>query len=375
MNRRGPRVAAWAAALLLAWLSSTDVSAQRGLDSPNPNAITILITAFMSDPSPLGGSIGTILLLEQWKTMAVMQCSSPPCANVPYPEEGRFRWQQQPLVRPAHEAAATAALGYRAQMVLWGRTYRYGENVVVVAYLTLPDVRDLRTRRHERWSLALTTPKKIHQIDADIPARRFAFEPIVLKSAMVSEYSVPLALKVYRTPTGEGLLGTAKPPLLAATGQQGNALRVRHGLGEGWILVPELSDAPSETVGFVGGIMRVLRGHWDGAVELLAPVARNTRTPTELRIDSLLLMGLASYHLGKDFQSHLHAAEELNPLASRVIRYRVMGMLAELQKAEPQSRSRLAAEAAKYLDARKQMFPAGDRWLLTANEILAAVAQ
>jgi len=344
----------------------------------NPNKITILIPSFTGDPPPLGESVGTILMLQVWKQLrGAAACAPPAGAQAKSPclrffEAGHFRWQKQPLASATHEGARTTGMlpTYRAQLVLWGKTYKYGHDVVVLAFLTLPEGGDRRTRRSERWSLTISAPKKTYTIDTDIPTRNFAFEPMVLTSEFVSEFSLPTKLKVYRTPMGQGFVGYAKPPILEKRGETSNALQTE----QGWILIPELSAVPSEIVGFVGGVMRVFRSDWDGARELLEPVAKNPRTPTELRIDSMLLMGLASYHLGGDFQSHLRAAESLNPLASRVVRYRVMGMLTELRNSDPRARTELGIETKKYLDARRHLFAADDRWVLAVDELLIAVA-
>jgi hypothetical protein len=121
--------------------------------------------------------------------------------------------------------------------------------------------------------------------------------------------------------------------------------------------------------------MRIFRADWDGALELLSRVASNPKTPTELRIDSYLLMARANYQLGHDHQPYLLEAEKFDRFSQRIVRYRVMGMLAGLKTSDLGGLVDKAAATKEYLEAHAHLFSADDGWLPACRQLLAAITK
>jgi hypothetical protein len=335
----------------------------------NPDTVTIVVPAFFSEPPQLGLSVTTILHLQIWKTLRKAPEKNPEKLSF---GKGQVFWYVDTPEEPTHEAAAKVAMPDSAQIVLWGKAYALGGGSSVMAYLTLPTIRDSPLQQFEMWKLKLNVAGKDYDVVADVPARQYAFEPIFLPDKLVSTYSSVDALTIYKTRTGKKKIGpVALTSDLFATRWEEDAVRVSTGKTVGWLRLPHLSRT-TEVVDFVGGLMRIFRADWDGALELLSRVVSNTQTPMALRIDSNLLMARAAYQLGRDFEPYLLDAEKFDRFSKRIVRYRVMGMLAGLESADAGQLVDKAAATREYLDARAHLFSADDKWLLRCRELLAA---
>jgi hypothetical protein len=339
----------------------------------NPDKIAILVPVFFSQPPELGLSVRALLQLQIWTTLRKEPDEN---SNRISFGEGKALWSSQTPKEATYESAIELGRLYAAQMVLWGKAYRLGDGVSILTYLSLPRLSDSRKRHFETWELTFTIAGRLHRLVADVPARQYAFEPMIVPQDMINTYFNLNALDLYSSPTGETKIATIDASKhVSHVRQEGNAIYMRAGKLEGWILLPELAEARSEVVNFSAGLMRIFRADWDGASSLLAQVVDNPGAPTPLKIDSLLLLAHANYQLGRDFTPYLIQAEELDPYAVRVIQYRVMGMLAKMQNAEITERATLAAAAEKYLLERKQFFIGGDKWLLACRELLGSLAK
>jgi hypothetical protein len=83
-----------------------------------------------------------------------------------------------------------------------------------------------------------------------------------------------------------GAVAAAGEPPAAVVGRRVGAARSSS--------LPQLSTNVSEVVDFVGAIVRVFRGDWNGAEQLMDRVIENGGTPNELRTDAYLYKGLAA---------------------------------------------------------------------------------
>ena len=337
----------------------------------NTDTITIVVPAFFSDPPQLGLSITTILQLQIWRTLRKEPERNPDRLSF---GNGQALWDSATLEEPTNEAAVIEAAD-SAQMVVWGKAYALGSGSSVMTYLTVPTIKDSRLVKFEQWKLTFKVSNEKFDVIADLPTRQYAFEPIFLPESLVSAYSSLDALTIYKTRTGRKKLGVvASASELFALRWEENSVRVRTNRVTGWLRIPQLSNT-TEVVDFVGGLMRIFRADWEGALELLSRVTTNPQTPTALRIDANLLAARATYQLGGNFEPYLLEAEKYDRFSQRIIRYRVMGMLAELNNSDAGPLVERAAAAREYLDARAHLFPADDEWLVACRQLLDALTK
>jgi hypothetical protein len=369
------RAATWI--FLIAALNSADLAlaapAKRAV--PNKDMITVVVPPFFSEPAQLGVSVMTILQLQLWRTL---RKAAPHSTTQSSFGDAEVLWGDDPLDEPTHEAATHEAQSLPEQpeqMVLWGKAYALGSGSSVLSYLTVPAFEDKRRHKFEYWKLTFSIADKDYEVTADLPTRQYAFEPIFLQGDLVSRYASMDALAIYQTRSGKKKLGLASAASeLYAEQWEEDAVRVRTERLRGWLQLPQLLSGSSDVIDFVGGLIRVFRSDWDGAVTLLARVVANKQAPTALRVDANLLIARASYELGRDFEPYLLDAEKLNGFAQRVVRYRVMGMLAGLKNAAADATATKAAAARDYLESRAHVFPADDAWLSDCRQLLNALA-
>lgn len=368
----------WRAAtlFLLLMLAVPGAWGSAGAQAPkresNPDTITVVLPAFFSEPPQLGLSVTTVLYLQIWRTLR-----KAPERNTERLSFGpsQLWWYEAPPEEPTHEAAIAQARSDSPQLIVWGKAYALPGGSSVMPYLAIPKKGDdSRKRQFEQWKLAFSSAGKDHQIIADLPARDYSFEPIFLPRIAVTSYSSIDALAIYSRRSGGVKRWTVdEVEDLFAEQWEENAVRVRTDKGPGWLRLPNLSKT-TEVIDFVGGVTRIFRADWEGALQLLARVAASAHAPTAVRIDSNLLMARAAYQLGRAFEPYLLEAEKLDRFSQRVVRYRVMGMLAGLQGAEAAQLADKAAAIRSYLEARAHLFSADDEWLRACRSLFTAVA-
>lgn len=348
---------------LLAALGSGPASAE-------PDQITLFIPAF-EGPGALGLNVATVLNLRIWSTMRRKPWPHNP-DNLDF-GRGLIIWSPEPLGVHTHTAAEAHArdLNTLAQLTLWGKAYPYGGGVVVKAQLSIPDYRDFRTQRNERWEVTLGDER----ISTDLPRRRFELPSIVLSPNIIANYSQPSALKIYSGRQDDEVIGTVGGSFrgLVFERQLGLA-KVKSGDAIGWVRLPKLSKVPTALPSFVGGIIKVFRGDWQGAYSEMQRVIEHPATRAPARIDAHLLAGLALEKRGRSGRKHFEQAVALNPYAKRSIRYLVMGELAALQRlsgqADGAARARLAADHLRQrLDREQYLFAKDDTWFAQARRI------
>jgi hypothetical protein len=329
--------------------------------------ITLFVPAF-EGPSALGRSVSTILNLQIWQTLR----------KAPYPNpkelsfgKGLIIWEPKPLPHQSYRVAAKFAKqsNILAQFVLWGKVYQYGGGAIAQTYLTIPKYFDFREQRHEKWTvrIPLTTGEMV--VTADLPQRRYAFEPIILKEEIIKQYTLPNSLVMYKTENIVEETGRVGNEYVAIE-QRPNMVYLRStGVSEpGWVRLPMLSDNRSEVVDFVGGVIRIFRSDWDGAEELLKEVVKNRNTPNELKVDSHLLMALAKSKKGLSSKEDAHIARRLNPYAKRSIIYSIMSGLADFRRAlgreaDIETHRNIVSELKTLIKENRYLFLENDPWL------------
>jgi hypothetical protein len=339
--------------------------------------VRLFIPAFES-PGSLGLNVATVLNLQVWQTLRRAPTPNPKGLSF---GDGLILWNDDPLDQPSHAAAerAGALNDVSADMILWGKAYAYGPGVVVQPHLTISDGNVARRARPEKWKLDIPTGDGGVTLTADVPARRYTFEPIVLRSDVVARYSAPAALKIYSAKEGGAELGTLGAQLFRARQHDGDRVLVVLNPGpaqvEGWVRLPSLSASRMEVVDFVGGLIRVMRTDWDGARTLIRRVLENTHTPTALRIDSLLYLGLLDEKQGRSGRVSIQQAYDLNRLAQSSATFMIMSAFADYGRVvsrgeSAERRAAVVSEIRRLIDTQAFLFPEGDDWLAAARVAL-----
>ncbi|TMG71751.1 MAG: hypothetical protein E6H75_16025 [Betaproteobacteria bacterium] len=269
--------------------------------------------------------------------------------------------------RTAEDVAHHAS--FLSQMVLWGTVQDYGGGAIVEAYLSLPVYArlndsyfaDFRRERKEEWVVRARAGARQVEFRRDVPRRRIAFEPIVIAPAVVRNYSSYDALQLYDPADPSKPIGPIGNDITGVEQHGDSAIVTTRGV-KGIVRLPQLSANRSEVVDFVGGLMRIFRGDWAGAEQLMRGVAENRNA-------------LAMAKLGRSGEDHIERALELNPYAERTAAFAIMDVLERLARlterdAAASERRDLIAQVRQRVERHRRLFLADDPWI---NGVLAGL--
>jgi len=344
------------------------------LSSAFDDEITLLIPPF-NGPKPLGIHVTTILYLNVFKTLR--RAPTPNPENLSF-GRGMIRWTTIKLSKQRHLEAEVMAEDWRffAQLVLWGKAWEYGDGIVVQSYLSLPKYDDGRDRNLEIWKTRISVGEETFFFEADIPRRRIDFRPISLTKAFVHEYSSPVAMKIYSTVDLRNPIGRTGLKLKAVE-VRGNIVKVRSGEKVGWLQIPSISGKPSELTDFVGAMIRIYRGDWQGAFELFDNVTKSSTASASLKLDAFLLKARAKEELGENGDAELEAAFKIDPYSRMVIAYRTMKWISDLKEAIIQSQESLIRQDVLRIEGllskKKYLFHKGDPFLSKTYRFIETV--
>ncbi len=279
--------------------------------------IHVLIPRFDGDPA-IGAPVATVLNLQLWCTLE----RSPEVKGVTF--SGQISWTPGTLREQSHALAEAVAQKYdiRAQMILWGKAWRFGDGVVTQTYLSIPNYQDLRPIWPERWYIKFKVGKITAEWELDIPTRRYEFPSIALRRELVSEFQEIGGLELYRDRELKQPLRKLEATGFTACEHAGDRSKITLDNNEtGWVYLPTLSDKKSYIIDFVGGLIRIFRGDYAGAQELLRSVARAEDATQQLKLDSTLYLAFAADQLNNDPLVYTQAALQLNPYSDAAVRY------------------------------------------------------
>ena len=324
----------------------------------------VFVPAF-TGPMALGLNVATILNLQLFRTLR----KAPP-TNVLNESFGTATivWDMNPLSEPTHNAAelTASAIPDAVHIVLWGTVEEYAEGVFVQARLTVPKSELQNPNRHEVWQIAFPKSAGVTKLALDIPSRQYVFEPIVLERDLVQLYSSPAALKIYRNKTLIAEIGSL---------QGGRFTAERHEIdGEwlskpqrGWLPLPKLGDQTTEVVEFTGGLLRLFRADWNGASELFRNVLNRDSTPTTIKIDSLLYLGLSEEKQQRSGRREFEQAYALNPLSRSTVSYMIMcGFSEYLRTASDMKKKAAIRRIGDLLEKNRFLFDEQSSWFKNA---------
>jgi hypothetical protein len=330
-------------------------------DAQSP--MTGLLVAPFAGREPLGQKAATVLQLQIWQTLR----AAPP-NNIRKLSFGRGIVYWDEGSPPTGHADALARLsGLEAQMVLWGRAEEFGKGVVVQAYLSVAAA----AGASDLWRIALPELATSQRtISVGVPFSMFEFAPITLRPAVIPVLSTPAGIPIYADRTFVKQVGELGGDFRAL--EQGpDSARVQSGGAIGWVRLPGLSANRSEVTDFAGGLIRIFRRDWGGAIDLLTRVTNTPSAPVSVRVSSYLLMAAASRRqheqLGTPDRSldFVEAAERLNPYLRETIKYKCMALLDGPREPERIRRLDETVRKSEYLFAPK------DPWLAKVKQVVA----
>jgi hypothetical protein len=335
-------------------------------------------------PEGLSRSVNTILRLQIWQTLRKSAGEDVATASF---GTGTVKWGPHHLPELSYSSAEAVAHHGRilSQLVLWGTVQEYGDGAVVQAFLSMPwyakltdrYYEDFRIQRNEIWVVRIPLDEKFVNFSLDVPRRRFAFEPVVLKKEVIAHYSALNAIVMHDPSNPDRQIGTVGD-IIDGVEQLGDKALVTSRGVTGIVFLPELSKHRSEIVDFASGLIRIFRSDWQGARVFFSRVLENAHAPTDIRIDANLYRAMANARLGRSGAQDIERARALNPYAVRTVRFSIMDKLAELSRvidaAAPVNKRREIVETIEQLVGKhKHLFLKDDPWLQHLREGLAQI--
>lgn len=314
----------------------------------------------------LGKNVATVLSLQIWRTLRMAPSPNPDNLNF---GRGIVQWSNEHFDSQNLTETTKLAIGMNTQMILWGSAFEYGDGVIVQTYLSLPNYKDNRSTTPEIWTVQFPLSKKAFTISADIPRRQYEFSPIILSKSIVQQYISPDAIKIYDEKYPNKEIGTVGNDFKAIMHQGDKVLVKSFDNGKrGWVYLPLLYSQQNEVINFVGGLIRIYRGDWQGAQQLMQQVINSPKTPTTLKIDAYLYQALAKEKIGGTAHAELEKAMALNPYLKSTIKYVIMSDLERLKKAiiyrETKTKiKKIISKIKKIVDDNSFLFAHDDQWL------------
>ncbi len=332
--------------------------------------ITIYIPAFEGEQA-LALQVATILNLQIWQTFRKVPWPNPQNVNF---GKGMVLWSANPFKYQDHNKMESIVIKNSAQLGCWGNVLEFGDGVIVQSFLTIPKYFDNRTEHPEIWEENFQCSNRVFDINVDIPRRRYEFSPIVLSKNFIQDFGDFNIMKIYKTKKMKKFIGFLGSTFRALDHDADFSL-VKSGNKTGWILLPNISTHRSEVVDFVGGVIRMMRADWFGAIKLFDEVLKNNHTSTSIKIDSYLYKALAKYRTGSSPQVELNNALELNPYLKTTIKYYLINQLSKLKtvinkKTSKNIKAELLEETDMFYNKNKYLFSKNDSFGLKIKAIL-----
>jgi hypothetical protein len=321
----------------------------------------------------LGKNVGTVIYLKIWRTLRARSESG---TGKPFKDATVF-WSDDPLSDTSFGAAEERAKSLGGSIVLWGSIVSFGDAVLAQPLLAILPTTDPSSDEPSIWSVSMPNGD---WVSVGIPRHRYDLPPLVLSHEVLKLYSNTSSIKIYEGRNG----GPPEYPLAPPIGELGNAytrleddgdfskVRVQSG-HVGWVYLPKLDDE-IDFVDFAGGLIRLFRRDYSGAIDMLKDVSSDSRSMM-LRVDSLLLQALAIAKMGKDPSGLINAALEINPYLQVSIRFKIINLLAKIKQSSASLKQGFLEDVLKQIAEYSYLFSPEDHWLDTSKRIAQAAAE
>jgi hypothetical protein len=228
-------------------------------------------------------------------------------------------------------------------------------------------------------SLPSPSSKVLKKLENDIfPERILQFVSIHLKGDDLKTFESADLLQVHQgSPTGL-VIGKVGDNFRAFQ-QSGTVAQITTDTGlKGYLILPRVTPELTEVASFTGGVIRMMRGDWNGAVSLFEDLQKSERTPTSLKVDALLLIAHCLEKLDKDGSEFVDRAADLSPSAPRVLKYKVMVTTSQIMRllssGQAEAARRLNPALASAVDNVALVTAKDDEWVGIAREVASLLA-
>jgi hypothetical protein len=324
----------------------------------------LVVTSF-SGEDRAGGKAMAVLQLQVWQTLRRPSAGGPT----------RTVYWDDTVSPTSHTEAAEIARVDEVPMTLWGRAWDYKPGLAIQAYLTLRADTDSSDVNEAVWTVAVPSgPGNDHRkIAVKMPARRYEFTPIVVKSSVVATVGELTRIPVYETRGSTSPVG-ALGGSFKAIEQNGDWAKIDTDGKIRWVHLRGLAGESAEITRFVGGLIRVLRRDWPGARVLLEALVQDPATRSSLRADAYLLLAAAT---AQQPESNVERAVELTrqalttaPFSAVAVKYACMAHLAALARAKEDARSVHVRGIQDLLTSSHDLFTPADPWVADLRHVL-----
>jgi hypothetical protein len=336
--------------------------------------VYVLVPAF--NGGPLGRNVGTVINLKIWRTL---RAQSENLHGKPFKDATVF-WSNDPLPDTSYDAAEQRAAHLRGKLVLWGSIVTFGDAVLAQPLLAILPGTDPTSDDPSTWTLSMPGGGSGRSLSVGIPRRRYDLPPLVLSREVLELYNTTSSIKIYKGRNGhppDGVLGPAIGELGSAYTRledDGDFSKVRAQSGQvGWVYLQKLDDE-TDVVDFVGGIIRLLRRDYLGAIDMLKNVSIASRS-VMLRVDSLLLQALATAKMGNDPSAPIDSALKLDPYVQVSIKFKIMSLIWKIKKSSGEPRQTEISELLHQITENGYLFSPEDSWLDTSKRIAFAAKE
>lgn len=284
---------------------------------------------------------------------------------------------REPLDAASHDAAVRAASwpSVRADVAMWGRATPYDDDIVVQSFLTITPLAAQRSVRPEVWTVRMTGgPEETVDLTVGLPGRYYEFEPFVLPRELVKTYTSPEGVPLYDSENGDKIVGYSSGTFrFLKYKDEGLLLSSPSGI-TGWARLPPLPSEGAHALVFAQGVIRFMRGDWAGASGAFRSVLQDRDTPSALRVDTRILLGMAMEQGGRSGLEQFEAAYAANRLDRRVARFMIMGRLSKIEKALARDDDQAVRRQWEVLDGflkkARILFPSNDEWLAKVERLI-----
>ena len=306
----------------------------------------VLVPRFESEAGPdLGYNVAFALNHEIFRTFK---------QSIPKRPDGRYDPDDQcclrykavsylgdPIPEQTHAAARHAAGQTAAQLVVWGKAWNYGRDVVVQPFLTIASPPEGMTTSVRvgtfgavhpfgakgRWQIWPAAPGEAAEPIEEFPSTAYELPPIVFDSSVLQSFRSFEGMPVYEEKDTKSDVVGRTGTRLEADRHEGEWTRITS--PRGWIRMPDLRAGA--TVSFVDGLVNFMRANWPRARIAFSQVMETSDAPTQVRIDAALLLAATLARLDPacgGCDDAIRFAERFNPYSQLTQEYRSRADLA-----------------------------------------------
>ncbi len=344
--------------VLIAVLALASIGGAMSAEESNKDQVGIVIPAFRSDDG-IGLQVAYAMKARIQALLASEHRLSP---------GKRFGSAISYLVpKPMREDTFDAAIALAElnglQATLWGLTFTLTDGIAVEPHLAIdPSPNDYRAGRPELWQLAVDG----ENLTLGLPQYAIAFAPVTFSTEAVEKYGRVEGIPHCPVAGGKCVYFSDYSAISRAYGFEGNRATIHRGGNDYYVDFPSSELLKSEAIDYAAMIIAYYRGNFRQVVDIARTMTgKGSTVSVPARIDALLYAGASEARIGllDAASADFAAAAELNPIAQRTFRFRLMGEIMRWQAGDSSAAALLAlwTEYRSYYPATDELDEALDR--------------